>query len=484
MPFVNNNYFKEQAKSGLIWSFIERFGTQGISFVLSLVIARKLAPSDYGMIAMLSVFLAISQTFIDSGFSNALIQKQNRSENDCTTVFFFSLLTSIICYCILVVLSPFISSFYKEPQLSLILHYSGLILIINAIVTVPRAILLINLEFKKIAYISVVSIIISGIIAIIMAYLGYGVWTLVAQTLISGIISTLLIAFSVKWIPKGRFSNKSFCELFSFSSKLLGSRILHTIYLNLYTIIVGRFFNSYSLGLYNRASTLSTFATTNLTSVVQKVAFSIECKLQDDDKELVKTFISFLRMTCFLTMPLSIGLCVLSEPLIRLLLTDKWIECVPYLRILCFAYFLYPLMCLNYDVLIAKHRSDFAFISEVKKKIVGIVILILSLPLGLTIMCYGLIVYQFFDIWIITSYTKKISPQLSLTSELVKVLPIAICSAGMGFCVLLLCICIPATWMSLLLYIVAGIITYMVMTCFFVKEEFFTILNFLKKWKY
>lgn len=469
-----------KAGKGVIWSAIERFLTQGIQFTLSFLIARKLMPSDYGLIAMLSIFFAIAQTFIDSGFSTALIQKQERTENDKTTVFYFSLIVSLLCYFLLFISGPFISDFYSEPLLTKILRLSGLTLIINAIVTVHRSLLIISLEFKKIAYISITSVMISGSLAVWMAYSGFGVWTLVYQSLISSSLITTLTVMAKRWIPSLAFSRESFFSLFGFSSKILISRILHTIYTNLYSLIIGKFYSPYSLGLYNRASTLSNFATINYTSVIQSVAYPVECTLQNDDKKLTRTYFSYLRMAFFVISPLSMGLCSLAYPFINVVLTDKWTPCVPYLQILCFAYLLYPMMCLNYDLLNVKHRSDMSLESEIIKKVSGLLILLLTLPFGLLVMCLGLIVYEFIDIFIITRYTKRLIPELNMWRQLKEISPIIICSFIMSISLFLLQCIIPINAINLLLLIMIGGIEYVVLSYFLMKEEFTKFLSLIK----
>lgn len=283
-----------------------------------------------------------------------------------------------------------------------------------------------------------------------------------------------------RWIPSLAFSRESFFSLFGFSSKILISRILHTIYTNLYSLIIGKFYSPYSLGLYNRASTLSNFATINYTSVIQSVAYPVECTLQNDDKKLTRTYFSYLRMAFFVISPLSMGLCSLAYPFINVVLTDKWTPCVPYLQILCFAYLLYPMMCLNYDLLNVKHRSDMSLESEIIKKVSGLLILLLTLPFGLLVMCLGLIVYEFIDIFIITRYTKRLIPELNMWRQLKEISPIIICSFIMSISLFLLQCIIPINAINLLLLIMIGGIEYVVLSYFLMKEEFTKFLSLIK----
>ena len=222
---------KGRAAKGVLWSAVERFSYQGIQFVLSFIIARQLLPEDYALIAMLAIFMAIAQSFIDSGFSNALIQKQNRTKEDLSTVFYFNIAVGVVMYLIFIAAAPYIASFYNQPILTAVIAWAGLNLIINSLAAVQRALLIIDLNFRKQSVISVCAVSVSGGIAVWMAYSGYGVWTLVVQTLLNGLITTLLLWITSKWRPILVFSKKSFKELFSFGSKLLMGGLLHTIYM-------------------------------------------------------------------------------------------------------------------------------------------------------------------------------------------------------------------------------------------------------------
>lgn len=251
---------KTKAVKSVMWSSIERFSVQGIQFILSIVIARLVTPSEYGLIAMLSIFLAIAQTFIDSGFSNALIQKQGRTETDNSTVFYFNIAVSIIVYGMLYGAAPFIADFYKEPLLTTVTRWIGLNIIISAFSIVQRAILIIKLDFKTQAKASLIAVILSGGVGIAFAYYGYGVWALVIQAIASNFINTFLLWIFAKWTPAFRYSWQSFRTLFAFGSKLLLSGLLHTIYMNLYSLVIGKKFSAVEVGYFNRASTPSTIS--------------------------------------------------------------------------------------------------------------------------------------------------------------------------------------------------------------------------------
>ena len=471
---------KQQTFSGILWSAVERFSVQGIQFILSFVIARQLLPSDYGLVAMLTIFMTIAQIFVDSGFSNALIQKQNRSNADFSTVFYFNIGIGILMYSVLVLSAPYISSFYNQPILIEIIGWMGLNLIINSLSTVQRTILTIDLDFRRQAFISLVAVIISGFTAVYMAMHGYGVWALVVQSLIMNGINTMLLWITSRWYPELKFSLNSFKNLFSFSSKILLGVLLHTIYVNLYTLVIGKCFPVRELGLYNRASSLSQFPSTNITGILVRVSYPVFCRIQNDDDFLTEKFYLFIRLVSFIVFPLMIGLAVLSESLVKLLLTENWLDAVPYIQILCFAYMWDPIMRMSWDLLNVKHRSDYSLKSEVIKKVIAIIILFISIPLGIKMMCWGLVIYAFCDLYIILQYTKKILPQVTIKNHLKNLFPLFIQTVLMGFGVYLFIQLFSNAWIRLLGGITLGIILYFFLSIYFSKNELLYIFKQIK----
>lgn len=475
----------QQTKAGtsILWSFVDKLSSQGIQFVLSIIIARRLLPGDYGLVAMLSIFLAIAQTFVDSGFSNALIQKQDRTSLDCTTVFYFNVVIAFLLYIVLVLCAPFIASFYNETILNEIIVWAGLSLIINSLSTVQRALLIIELNFKKQAIISIIAVILSGLIGVFLAYSNCGVWTLVVQTLMYNSISCLLLWISSKWHPTFCFSIKSFRELFFFGSKILGSRLLHTIYINLYSLIIGKYYTATDLGLFNKSSSLVSTLTSNPVDIIQRVAYPIECQLQNDNEALEKKFLFFLRMTCFLIFPVCILLFVLAEPLVQVILTSKWIESVPYMQIIGVSYLLYPLMTMNTELLNAKHRSDYSFYAEIWKKLISIIILFVTLPMGVKYMCYGLFIYQFLDVFIITRYTTRVVSSLTMTSELRMLFPIFFIAVIAVSPILVFNILKYSSSFILFVGGMSSVLLYISLSYYTKREELFVLLNFLKSFR-
>lgn len=472
---------KQKTFSGVLWSSLERFSVQGIQFILSFVIARQLLPSDYGLIAMLTIFMAIAQCFVNSGFSNALIQKQNRTNTDYSTVFYFNIVVGVLMYLLLIIISPIVASFYGQPILKEIILWIGLNLVINSFATVQNAILTINLDFKRQAFISVLAVLVSGSIAVYMALKGYGVWTLVVQGLLSSSINTLLLWMTSRWYPQLKFSVSSFKELFSFGSKLLIGGLLHTIYTNLYTLVIGKVFPIKELGLYSKASSLSQYPSTNITGILDRVLYPVLCRLQDENQILTEKFYLFIRLTAFGVFPLMIGLSVLSEPLIRLVLTDKWIGVVPYLQILCMAYMWDPIMRMSWNLLNVKHRSDYSLKSEIIKKITALTILLVSIPLGIKAMCWGLFLYSLCDLIIILQFTKKILPDVNMKNHIKNLYPILLKSLLMGLIVIVCINDVHNVWFQLGGGFIIGVLSYVLLSLIFKSQELVYIFHLIKK---
>lgn len=450
---------KEKTTKGVIWSAIEQFSVQGVQFLMGIFIARLLLPSEYGLIAMLSIFLAVSYTFVDSGFGSALIQKQNRTQSDFSTVFYFSFAISLICYLILYLAAPYIAEFYHEPRLLSITRIISLTVIINSLGIIPRSRFSITLNFKTTAKASLLAVLISGAVGVVLAYNGYGVWALVTQALVNSFLTTLFLWIFSRWLPALEFSGESFIELFSFGSKLLVSGLLHTIYINLYTLVIGRFYNSADVGFYNRASSLAQYPSVNLIAVLNKALFPAMCLIQDNDEKLKESFNQYLRIACFIIFPIVLMLGVLAYPLIELILTDKWLLAAPLLQILCFSYMWMPIMVVNNSILSVKGRSDYFLKAEIIKKIVAVVILICTIPFGILWLCTGLVLYSLIDMIIIIYYAKKVV-ETGYIDQFKQLLPIVIAAflmVGVTFCITLF---FSSLWLQIIIGGVIGLLTY------------------------
>lgn len=399
---------KKKTVSGVLWSFAGQFSVQGIQFLVSIVLARLLSPDDYGMIGMLAIFLAISQVFIDGGFSSALIQRKECDDTTYSTVFYINVGISIICYGILFVAAPFIASFYGQPILKDIARVSSLSLIIGALSATNTVQLTKRIDFKTQSKINVLSAILSGITGIVMAYSGFGVWALVAQSVSLALFKLIMTVMSVRWFPSLVFSGTIFKELFSFGSKLVVVSLISSVYTNIRSLIIGKRFSPADLGQYTTANKFATIAGTSLSGVLYNVSFPVLSKVQDDDAVLLDAYKRFLSVSAFAIFPLMMLLAGIAEPLIRFLVTDKWLECVPFLQILCFGWMYDCLTKINLNLLYVKGRSDLVLRLEIVKKTIAFTILFASCFLGIIGICVGAAIYDFIAFFCNTYYTKRL----------------------------------------------------------------------------
>jgi teichuronic acid exporter len=471
---------KKKTVNGVIWSAIDRFSTQGIQFVFSILIARLLMPSDYGVIAMLGIFLAVSNTFVDSGFGAALVQKANRTETDFSTVFYFNIVVAIIFYALLWLASPYIASFYNIPMLKDVTRVVALTLIFSALGGIQSAQLSIAINFKTRAIISLISALSTGCLGLYLAYSGYGAWALVFQMVFSSLLNTILLWCFVRWMPSLVFSWQSFRQLFSFGSKLLASALLDTIYNNVYTLVIGKVYSSSSLGLYSRASGLAQYPSSNITGVLQSVTFPVLCSIQNDEERLADAYKRFIRMSAFVVFPLMIGLASVAEPFIRVVLTDKWEGAIYLLQIVCFSMMWYPIHAINLNILQVKGRSDYFLKLEIIKKIQGVCILCITVPISIVAMCYGSIVSSLLSLVWNTYYTKRLIGY-GFLSQIKDLLPIIIHSLLMGGIVLLVTHFIEVMWIKLFAGILAGGIYYILGAYIMHFDELKEVLAIIKR---
>lgn len=399
---------RDKSLRGIKWSAIESYANQGIQFILSLIMARLLLPSDYGLIGMIAIFFAVAQTFVDSGFGEALIRKLDQSEADYSTVFYFNILVSIGCYLILFFSAPLIATFFKEPILKEIVRVVGLTVIINSFKVVQVARFTIDVDFKAIAKATLTSNLVSGIIGIILAYHGVGVWALVYQNIIACILNVIILWFISKWRPRLIFSRESFNDLFSYGSKILGAGLLNTLYQNVNTLCIGKFYTPADLGYYTRGCQFPQLLGQNFTSVVQRVTFPILSKIQNDDKRLIEIYRKYIRLMSLVLIFALMLLAALGKPLILLLLGSKWAEAIIFLQIYSFAMMTDHVTQLNLNLLKVKGRSDLLLKLEIVKKIISFGILFASIPFGVVAICLSKVVYSQIATYINTYYTGRL----------------------------------------------------------------------------
>ena len=397
---------KNKSLKGVAWSFLESASLKVIQFVLNVIMARLLLPEHYGVIALIMVFITISQIFIDGGFATTLIQDKKKTERDYSTVFTFNIVISCICYAILFFAAPLISRFYNN-DITIYLRVQSIGLIIYSLSAIHRVRMTVAVDFKSIAKVTLTAALLSGCIGIFMAYNGFGVWALVGQYLSSAIITTVLFTIFQKWKPICFFDVQSFKRLFPFGIKLLAASLIDRIYANLYPILVGKFYTSKDLGYYARAEQFAFLPAGTLTDVFMRVTYPVMSTL-DDDSSLVSVYRKFISLSSYVFFPVLLALAVLAKPLILILLTDKWQVIIPLLQILCFGYLYDHICAINRNLLYVKGRSDLALKVEIIKKVTATIILLASLPFGLIGLCVGKVVYGMSAVCLNSIYTKRL----------------------------------------------------------------------------
>lgn len=422
---------KKETIKGVAWTSLNQVLNMGLGFVIGVILARLLSPSDYGLLAMIAVFNAIAFAFLDSGFGNALIRKPDLTEDDNTTAFFFNLVAGVVLFGIIWVIAPWVSAFYDKPILTSLLRAEGSLLIVSSFKIVQNTQLTRALNFKAKMIIRVVSNILGGASGIISAYCGLGVWALVVMHVADAIISLILLWIISPWRPRGRWNKQSFNYLWGYGSKLLASGLLNTIYNNIYPIIIGKFYSAADLGQYSRAQGYASMPSTSLTGVIQQVTFPVLSQIQDDDQRLGNNYRRMLRFTVFIVFPIMIGMAALAHPLVISLVTDKWAQCVPYLQIICFSSMWYPVHAINLNLLQVKGRSDLFLRLEIIKKILITVVVFVCVPFGIIGICCGSVFTSLACLAINTYYTGKLI-NVGFVRQMMDMTPTLLASLAMG----------------------------------------------------
>lgn len=427
---------KDKAVTGLIWSFIDSFAGQGIGILVGIMLARILSPREFGLIGMIVVFIAVSESFINSGFTSALIRKKECTEADYSTVFFFNLVAGVLFFIVLFLSAPAIGGYFNEPELVPIVQVLGLVLIIDALTMIQRTILTKRLDFKLQARISVIASIGSGGVALAMAYAGMGVWSLIALRLVKQGLNSLFLWLWNKWRPSWIFSLESFRELFGFGSKLLVSGLIDTIFQNVYYLIIGKYFSAQDLGFYTRADEFKKIPSQNMTSIISRVSYPLLSSLQDDPEQLKATYQKLIRSTMFVTFILMMGMAAVAEPLVITLVGEKWRESINYLQLLCFVGMMYPLHALNLNMLQVQGRSDLFLRLEIIKKLLAVPVIMVGILWGIKAMIYGMIINTMIAYYLNSYWSGKMIGY-SFINQIQDIMPSFSLAVCMAFCVLL-----------------------------------------------
>lgn len=463
----------------MLWRFLERCGAQGIAFIVSLVLARILDPSLYGTIALVTVFITIMQVFVDSGMGNALIQKKDADDLDFSTVFYFNITICVILYVVMFFTAPFIASFYNRAELTPIVRVLSVSLIISGIKNIQQAYVSRKLLFRKFFFSTLGGTIGAAIIGIWMALKGFGVWALVAQNLFNMTIDTIILWITVKWRPKKMFSFNRLKGLFSYGWKLLVSALIDTGYNNLRSLIIGKLYTESDLAFFNRGKQFPNLIVTNINSSIDSVLLPTMSKAQDDKKKVRDMTSRAIKTSTFIMMPIMVGLAVCAEPLIRIILTEKWLPAVFFLRIFCFTYAFYPIHTANLNAIKAMGRSDLFLTLEVVKKVVGLIALLCTMFISVEAMALSLLATCIVS-QLINSWPNRKILDYGYRQQLRDMLPQIGLSLFMGVCVFAVQFLKLTDILSLLIQIPLGICIYVFGSKLFHIDSYEYVIGILK----
>ena len=462
-----------------MWRFLERFGAQGVTFVVSIILARLLDPEVYGIVAIVTVFTAILNVFIDSGLGNALIQKKDADDLDFSSVFFFNMFMCVALYLLLFAAAPFIARFYKMPLLTPVIRVMSLTVIISGVKNVQQAYVSKHLLFKRFFFATLGGTIGAAVLGIWMAYKGYGVWALVAQGLFNAAVDTLILWITVKWRPKMMFSFERFKGLFSFGWKLLVSQLIDTVYNNLRQLIIGKLYNADNLAFYNRGYMLPNVFVGNVNTAIDSVLFPVMSNAQDNVESVRAMTRRSIQVSSYLMWPIMLGIAAVSKPLVVVLLTEKWLPCVPYVIIFCVSYAFMPMETANLNAIKALGRSDIFLRLTVIKKVVGFIILIATMWFGPLIMAASNLFFSIVN-QIINAWPNRKLLKYSYGQQIADILPSILLSGAMFGAVWCVQYLNLGNFLTLLIQIVIGVAVYMVGSKILRIESFDYILAILK----
>lgn len=380
---MSEESLKKQTVRGVGWSFIDSMLGQGITFLVGLVLARLLSPDEYGLIGIITIFITIFNFIVDSGFSNALIRKNDATDRDYNTMFIVNMCVSVALFGLMYVGAPLVAEFFQRPELTGLCRVMGIVVIINALSLVQNTILTKRLDFKTKTKASFISSVTSGIVGIAMAYSDYGVWALVGQQITKQLLNTILLWVYIHWIPKFLFSVSSFREMWNFGWKLLVSGIIDQAWTQIYQVVIGKCYTPAALGQYTRAQQFSSICSSNLTTIIQRVSYPALSKMQDDKPRLKNGYKRVIKISMLVTYTLMLGLAGCAKSLILVLIGEKWIVCIPILQIICFSAMQYPLHALNLNMLQVQGRSDLFLRLEIIKKCIAVIPLLLGIFVGI-----------------------------------------------------------------------------------------------------
>lgn len=470
---------KNKTKFGLYWSAAGNLINRGMQFVFGIILANLLSPDAYGVVGMLTIFVCIVGLFVDCGFSQSLIRKQDRTQLDFSTEFFFNVVVGIVGYLILFIASPFIANFYNMPILSPILKVVGLGVIINSLCVVQSSQFAIRLDFKTPAKLSMATQLITGCVGILLAYYGWGVWALVFQQLAGNIFYAILVWILAGWKPTFEFSKDSFKYQWNFGSKVLASNMIQQVYDNLYPLVIGKFFSARSLGLYSRAQAFAFFPSTNISSIINSVVFPILSKINDDIERVVSIYRRMIKSTAFIVFPMMLGLAAIASPLIKILLNEEWFSCIIYLRLLCLALIWQPLSSIHLNTLKVIGRTDVVLKLEILKRGAGLLSIFGAIPFGVVGMCVGFDIFYIYCFSLNTYYVSK-TLGIHFSAQVNDIIPILFNALIMGVIVYGVTLLFDNIYLQFLSGVIAGVCYYSLSSYLLMKNLMFDALSLVK----
>lgn len=475
-------YSSNRTLVNFIWRFAERCGAQLVTFIVSIVLARILTPSDYGTIALVTVFTTILQVFIDSGLSTALIQKKDADDLDFSSVFYFNFVICIILYLIMFVSASFIADFYKDSSLVSIVRVISLTLIISGVKGVQQSYVSRHMLFKRFFFSTLGGTIFSAVLGIIMAYAGFGVWAIVFQQLSNNAIDTLILWITVKWRPIKKFSWSRLKNLLSFGWKMLASSLLDTVYNNLRNMIIGKLYTSADLAFYNQGDKFPKLIVTNINTSIDSVLLPTMSNEQDNHVRVKDMTRRAIKISTYIMAPLMIGLAFCAKPIVQIVLTDKWLPCVPYLQIFCISYLFWPIHTANLNAIKAMGRSDLFLKLEVIKKFIGMILLLITMNISVMAMAYSLLISGLIS-QVINSWPNRYLLKYSYIDQIKDILPNIVMALIMGVFVYFINYLNLSVLVSLMIQIILGGIIYLVLSIFTKNDSFTYLINILKNRK-
>lgn len=429
----NQRSLKKKTIGGLLWSFVDLLGNQGIQFIIQVILARMLIPDHFGLIGMILVFTAVSNSLIDSGFTQALIREQKVTQKDYSTVFYFNIIISLVIYLCLFAAAPQISLFFEESELTEIVRVLTLGIIINSFGIIPRAILTKRVDFKTQAKVNTLASVLSGVVAVTFAFLGFGVWSLVVRTLVLNFVQSLFLSLTTKWRPSLVFSIVSFKRLFGFGWKLLVSGLINTIYDNVFYLIIGKQYSKTQLGYFTNASKFNDLAVQTMTSSIERVTYPVLSSMQDQKERLKQNYKQIMRLTGFLIFPAMAGLAAVGEPLILVIFGAQWETMTIYFQLLCLAGMLYPIHALNLNILQVTGRSDLFLSLEILKMSISVVLIFFALwyEIGIVWLVALIVLDSYISLFINIYFSGK-QIAYSVREQMKDLLPVYLITLFMG----------------------------------------------------